>query len=120
MPPCGQEDWVALCQCLREAITTLECNVMCETLGGVASRAGLKQAGERVKYLYKTEPEKFFSGNDEDKAAVLREVSEQERHLQAWTVDSAQPRQLCCKKQREHRLSSAHGNVVFLGELFEW
>ena len=58
---------------------------MCESLGGVASRAGLKQAGERLKYLYKTEPEKFFSRNEEDKATVLREVSEQERPLQAWT-----------------------------------
>ena len=63
------------------------------------------------------EHEMFFPCNEEDKATVLWEVSEQERPLQAWTVDSAQPQQLCCEKQREHRLSSAHGNVVFLCEM---
>ena len=123
-PPYGREDWVALCHCLCEAITTLECNVMHELLEGVATRVGTKQAGGLVKYLYRAadcrmEHEKFFSGNEEDKATVLRDVYAQERHLQAWTVNSAQPQLLCFEKQREHRPSSAHGNVVFLGELFE-
>ena len=91
---------------------------------GVATRVGTKQARGRVKQLYRTadcrmEHEKFFSGNEEDKATVLWEVSEQERPLQAWTVDSARPQQLCCEKQREHRQRSAHGNVVSLRELFE-
>ena len=65
---------------------------MCELLRGVATRVGIKQAGDGVKYLYRTvdshmEHEKFFSGNEEGKATVLREVSEQERPLQAWTVE---------------------------------
>ena len=123
-PPYAQEDWVALCHCLCEAITTPECNVMYALLGGFATRIGLKQACGLVKYLYRAadcrmEHDKFLSGNEEDKATVLWEVSEQERPLQAWTVNSAQPQLLCFEKQREHRPSSAHGNVVFLGELFE-
>ena len=66
--------------------------------GDVATKAGIKQAGDGVKYLYRTvdchtKHEKFFSGNEEGKATVLREVSEQETHLQVWTVDSAQNQQ---------------------------
>ena len=49
MPPYGQEDWFALCQCLCEAITTPEWNVMHELLEGVANPVGIKQARGRVK-----------------------------------------------------------------------
>ena len=53
---------------------------------GVATRVGLKQARGRVKYLYRTadcrmEHEKFFPCNEEEKATVPWEVSEQERHI---------------------------------------
>ena len=123
-PPYAQEDWAALRHCLCEAITTPDCNVMYALLGGFATRIGLKQAGGLVKYLYRAadcrmEHEKFLSGNEEDKATVPREVYAQATRMQAWTVNSAQPQLLCFEKQREHRPSSAHGNVVFFGELFE-
>ena len=125
MPPDGQEDCAALRQCLREAITTLECNVMHALLGGFATRVGLKQVNKRVKYLYKTvdchmEHEKFFSGNEEDKATVPWEVSEQERHITGLDGKISPAAAVVLGTAREHRPSSAHGNVVFLGELFEW
>ena len=59
---------------------------MCELLRGVATRVGIKEARDGVKYLYRTadcrmEHEKLFPCNEEDKATVLWEVSEQERHI---------------------------------------
>ena len=107
MLPYGQEDWVALRQCLCEAITTPAWNVMYELLGGVTTRVGIKQAGRRVRHLYRAadchmEHEKFFPCGEEDKATVPREVPEQERPFQAWTVDSALPQQQCCEKNKEN------------------
>ena len=93
---------------------------MFELLGGFVTRAGIKQTGDGVKYLYRTvdchtEHEKFFSGNEEDKATVLREVSEQERPLQVWTVDSAQPQQQYWEQQEnideEAPTESSHSSV---------